>query len=246
MPLNIKAIGHTAPLIYEEEVTSTNDLAAQLGKEGTAPFTTVMAERQTAGRGRHGRAWRTFPYHSLAMSIVIPNTAPELPLVACLSLYKSCVALGVAGLGVKWPNDLMLDGRKVAGVLTESYANQTGEGRFFVLGCGVNITQPNEDIPDVAGFLATGTAQPLSREGVAKLFLQTLQQDVAKLSHHGFTHFVSDYKKACITLGQGVIWREAGREVSGLAADITADGCILLDTDTGRISCHSGEIIINK
>lgn len=247
MTLDVKAIRHHAPILYYDQVDSTNTLAAEIGRAGCAPFTVVMAERQTAGRGRHGRAWRTFPYHSLAMSVIIPDAPPELPLVACLSLYTACRDLGVEGVAVKWPNDLMHGQRKLAGVLTESYPHASGQSRFYVLGCGINVTVPTEEaeIPDVAGMLEQAATRPLKREEVATAFLRHLHQDVTLLLQDGFAPFVPAYKAACATLGKRVVWREAGRDLQGTAMDVTAGGHMLLSTADGIVSCHSGEMIIS-
>lgn len=243
--LDTKAIAHTAPLIYLEEVDSTNNIAADLGRQGAVPFTVVMAERQTAGRGRHGRVWRTFPYQSLAMSIVIPAVDSTLPLVACLSLYQACHDLGIQNIALKWPNDLMFGSRKLAGVLTESYPLSNSTGRFYVLGCGINVNTPeDEDVPEVAGTLAMAVGRPLAREEVAKAFLVRLQKNCTTLEKHGFAPFLTEYQQACITLGKPVVWKEGGREVSGIARDLNADGSILLETPAGMHTCHSGEMII--
>src|SRR5512146_708424 len=122
--LNTHDIGQV--LHWFEEVGSTNDVAKQLAEEGAAHGEVVIAERQTAGRGRRGRPWTSPPRCNLAMSLVLrpelpPSRAPELTLLASVAVCQAIRQAGVAA-AIKWPNDILARGRKVAGILTEMAA----------------------------------------------------------------------------------------------------------------------------
>jgi BirA family biotin operon repressor/biotin-[acetyl-CoA-carboxylase] ligase len=234
------------PVIYREEVRSTNDVAAMLGREGAAHLTTVIADRQTAGRGRLGRTWATFPGQSLALSVVVRDVDDSLPLVACLAVRDAVRALTGADLRVKWPNDLLWQGRKVCGVLTESFPTGQGNGRFYVLGIGLNVNTP-ANAPDGVVFstLEQACGRPLEREAVLGAVLTQLEKSVQTLRHHGFaTAYAHAYAAACDTLGQWVRWADGGRNVQGRAVSVSDRGGILVQTDEGLVECLAGDMIV--
>jgi BirA family biotin operon repressor/biotin-[acetyl-CoA-carboxylase] ligase len=147
---------------YEEETGSTNVVARGLARAGAAEGTVVVAETQTAGRGRLGRAWFSPPGSNLYLSVVLrpdipPARAPQLALVAGSAVAAAIEAEGGVRPALKWPNDVLLDGRKVAGILTEmdSEADRVG---FVVLGIGVNLNVSACELADALGDTATSVA----------------------------------------------------------------------------------------
>lgn len=245
--LNVNAISAPAALHYREEVTSTNDLAAKAGREGAVHLTAFTAEIQTKGRGRHQRAWRTFPYNSIALSVVVHSAPDTLPLVACLSIQKAIENVTGVACAIKWPNDIKADGKKMVGILAESYPLNTG-GRFHVLGIGANLNTPEDENP--ADFDAITLQQlcncRVNREQLLSRFLWQLHDDLRTLKTNGFDAFVDEYRSKCETFGQQVVWKEGTKEITGIARDITPQGGLTLETTAGMVTCMAGEMIPHK
>jgi BirA family biotin operon repressor/biotin-[acetyl-CoA-carboxylase] ligase len=136
-------LGH--PRLHLRETTSTNDRARALASAGAPPGTIVTTGLQTAGRGRQGRIWTTPPDRALLLSVIVPGGDPLLPLRAGLAVAD----LAGPAARVKWPNDVLVDGRKVAGILVEG---RPQEG-WAVVGMGVNVALRDEDLVEGAGTL---------------------------------------------------------------------------------------------
>jgi BirA family biotin operon repressor/biotin-[acetyl-CoA-carboxylase] ligase len=148
----LERVGLQAPVRYDEVTGSTQATALELASAGTPEWTLVSAGHQTGGRGRLGRTWSDEPGRALMFSVVLrPNLDPEagglLTLLAGTAMVRACRELGTTGAASKWPNDVLVDGRKAAGILAES---RVAHGRFehVVLGIGANLLEPP---PDVAG-----------------------------------------------------------------------------------------------
>src|SRR5512145_2072069 len=154
-PLELRPLLNTHDLgqvvHWYEELGSTNDRAKELADEGAEHGEVVVAEAQTAGRGRRGRSWASPARRNLYFSVVLrpelpPTRAAEITLVASVAI---CDALRQAGVeaGIKWPNDLLASGRKIAGILTE-LAAEPEQVQWVVLGVGVNVNARREDFPE--------------------------------------------------------------------------------------------------
>ena len=161
-------------------LSSTNDRARQLAREGTPPFTTVIAEEQTAGRGRGGRVWESPSGKGLWLSTLVSGAgrepSPLIPILAGVAVARAvAVAAPGSSLAVKWPNDVMMDGRKVCGILCEA----GGEGDGIAVGIGINVSQRPADFPpDLRGAavsLETAHGGPVSRSVLAGSLVQSLR-----------------------------------------------------------------------
>lgn len=172
-----------------EETDSTNDLAAQAGENGLAEGLVIFAESQRAGRGTSGRRWLSPPYRNLLFSVLLrpPGSVPvarwgELTFCAALAVAETAGAATGVEARIKWPNDVQLGGRKVAGILLEAH-HRTPPG-FVVVGIGLNVLQRAEDfdpaLRETAGslWMATDarTATSLSREEIAGALLERLSK----------------------------------------------------------------------
>lgn len=243
---NKQGLDLPGPLHVFDEVTSTNNLAAEAGKNGAAPFSCFLAETQTAGRGRDGRAWRTFPYTSLAFSIVVYEADECLPLVASLSVAEALHELTGLPLDIKWPNDLQLKGEKLGGILTERYHGP--HGSFFVVGIGVNINKPL-DVPSgdfTFSSLEKQLGEIVSREKALEHILWHLKHDVTATRVRGFSPLAGRYRTLCNSIGRQVTWRGPSETVTGLAVSLDGQGALVLDTGAGIRVCRAGEIIQEK
>lgn len=234
------------PLHVFNEVTSTNNLAAEAGRSGAEAFTCFLAEVQTAGRGRDGRAWRTFPYTSLAFSVVVHEADECLPLVASLSVAEALQEVTGLPLEIKWPNDLQLKGEKIGGILTERY--HTAQGAFYVVGIGININAPLEQPPEGVVFstLEAHLGRKVSREKILEHVLWHLKRDTAQSLVKGFATLADRYRTLCNSIGKQVTWRGPKESVTGLAVSLDGQGALVLDTGNGIRVCRAGDIIQDK
>src|SRR5512141_155286 len=189
--LNTHDVGHA--LHWFEEVGSTNDVAKELADEGAAHGEVVVAESQTAGRGRRGRAWASPPGRNLYVSVVLrpelpPSRAAELTLLASVAVCQAVRQAGVTA-GIKWPNDLVSRGRKLAGILTELAADPD-RVQWVVLGIGINVNLRLEDLPDdlrpIATSLAIARGEPVPRTLFAAAVLTALEEWLDRHAEEGF------------------------------------------------------------
>jgi len=139
-------------IISAEEMSSTNDECKRLAREGAAEGTVLIAERQSAGRGRLGREWDS-PNGGLYLSALLrpagrlaPENLSAFPLAVAMAVVRACEGLGAADVGVKWPNDVWTARGKLAGVLMESSV-EGGDTAWVVVGIGLNVSRPNPPIP---------------------------------------------------------------------------------------------------
>jgi BirA family transcriptional regulator, biotin operon repressor / biotin---[acetyl-CoA-carboxylase] ligase len=216
------------PRLHLRATTSTNDRARELAQAGAPHGTLVTAAQQTAGRGRQGRTWSAPPGRALLLSVVVRDPPALLPLAAALAVAE------VAGPGakIKWPNDVLLDGRKVAGILTEGRP-QDG---WAVLGVGLNVALRIEDLPpelhDSAGTLGL---EPADVEPTLDRLLAALEAALALDE----TSLLGAYRARDALHGREVTWATG----HGRAAGIDATGRLVVELPEGRRTALSaGEV----
>lgn len=237
--LSTRDLGRT--LHHFESLASTNVQAFELAQEGALHGEVVIAESQTAGKGRRGRAWISPAGKNLSMSVILrpeipPTRAPELTLVAAVALAETLTEAGAVAQ-IKWPNDVQLDGRKVAGILTELSAD-TERVHFIVLGIGVNLNTDASDFPDDVRDLATSVklarAQTVPRALFTAALLTRLEAWLDRWQEEGFGPVRAAWKAASSTLGKDVLVRSDAKELRGIAEDIDESGALMLRVD-GRL-----------
>jgi len=252
-PLELRPLLNTHDLGQElhwyEELGSTNDRAKELAEEGAEHGEVVIAEAQTAGRGRRGRSWVSPPRKNLYFSVVLrpelpPARAPELTLVASVAL---CDALRLAGVeaGIKWPNDLLASGRKIAGVLTE-LAAEPDRVHWAVLGAGVNVNARREDFPEELRDEATSVlierGQPAPRALLAAACFTALEDWLDRHAEEGFGPIREAWRARTVTLGREVVAKADGREIAGTAEDIDETGALLVRGPAGLERVLAGDV----
>lgn len=231
-------IGRTVQVFAE--VGSTNDVAARAGRLGADEGLTVFAETQRAGRGRHGRPWSSAPGLGLWFSVLLrPRGTGPLALLAAAAVAGAVEETVGQPAGVKWPNDVLLDGRKVAGVLIE--ANR----EFAVMGIGVNANQRAEDFPPElrarAGSLALAGGRTVDRDALAGRLLTKLDA-----LYRGWPGNAAEVVATCearnVLRGRPV--RAAGGDVAGTVMRFVPDGGLLLRSEiTGEErTVYAGEV----
>ena len=232
-----------------EEVPSTNDLAKELAEQGAVHGEVVVAERQTAGRGRRGRSWSSPAGKNLYLSVVLrpqlpPQRAAELTLVASLAVCDACRQAGVDA-GIKWPNDVLVGGRKVAGILTELGA-EPDEVHWMVVGIGVNLNAIREDFPEELRGQATSLAlergQPVPRALFAAALLALLEEWLDRHAEEGFQAVREAWRARSATLGREVRVEVDGAELTGVAEDLDETGALLVSRKGGRVRVVAGDV----
>lgn len=229
-------------------VGSTNDLARRRAEAGAADGTLVVAAAQSAGRGRQGRRWHSPPgnfYGSLLLR-------PDRPLaeVASLSLVIALVALeaveAVAGrrldLALKWPNDLLLGGAKLAGILLEGAADRDGSCAWVIAGLGVNLRARPEAAPYPTAALAEAGVD-VGPDGFLAAYLDRLGARLPAWRAGGFAPVRDAWLARAIGLGRPIELRVGGAAQRGILADVGLDGSILIEGPAGCLTRHSaGEL----
>jgi BirA family biotin operon repressor/biotin-[acetyl-CoA-carboxylase] ligase len=247
--LNTHDLGQV--LHCREEVGSTSDLAKELAEAGAEHGEVVIAESQTAGRGRRGRSWVSPPRRNLYFSVVLrpdlpPVRAAELTLVASVAL---CDAVRQAGVdaGIKWPNDLLASGKKIAGVLTE-LAAEPEKVQWVVLGAGVNVNARPEDFPPELRGEATSLlierGQPAPRALFAAACLTALEEWIDRHAEEGFAPIRAAWRERSVTLGREVVVKAGGQDVTGVAEDIDEAGALLVRGPKGLERILSGDVTL--
>ena len=228
-------------LVALDSVGSTNDEAARLAEAGASEGTIVWAREQTGGRGRRGRNWASPPGNLYSSTILRPDCdaarATELGFVAALAV-ADIVPAG-RKVRVKWPNDVMVDGGKVAGILLESSIAQGGLVEHVIAGIGVNVSiapqLPEMRYPGAALGGSVGTA--------LELLAQSLARRLSEWRHDGFGAVREAWLAKAGPLGADVDVRLGEELVSGCFAGLDREGALLLDTAAGRRRIVSGELL---
>jgi BirA family biotin operon repressor/biotin-[acetyl-CoA-carboxylase] ligase len=234
--------------VHLETTGSTNDRARELAQAGAPHGTVVIAERQTAGRGRQGRTWSAPPGRALTLSVLAGVEAGGLgllPLGVALAVCEACEQVAPVRCEIKWPNDVWIGGRKVAGILVEA---RPQEG-WAVLGIGLNVnTAADElegDLRDTATSLRIAVGDPLSRETVLDLLCERLSTWLGRLAEPG--RVAAAYRDRDALDGHRVTWIQGGRRMSGEARGIDDDGALVVFTgETSSVRLDSGEVHLER
>jgi BirA family biotin operon repressor/biotin-[acetyl-CoA-carboxylase] ligase len=246
--LNTHDLGRT--LHWFEEVGSTNDVAKALAEEGAAHGEVVVAERQTAGRGRRGRSWVSPARKNLYLSAVLrpdlpPARAPEVTLLASVALCQAVRQAGVSAAAIKWPNDVLASGRKRAGVLTEMAA-EVERVQWMVVGLGVNVNAAADDFPEelrpVATSLRLERGEPVPRALFAAAVLTALEEWLDRHADEGFAPVRAAWREMSDTLGREVRVSGGPADLTGVAEDIDEVGALLVRTAAGLERVLAGDV----
>ena len=238
------------PLHFFERIGSTNDEALALAKGGAPEGTLVLADEQTSGRGRRGRNWSSPPGTNLYLSLVLrptfsPRHAPELVPAVAVAAAEAMRAAG-APAEIKWPNDLQIGGKKVAGILTELSA-RGDRIDFVVVGLGVNVNLAPDMLPpelqDVATSLAAALGRDLDRATFAADLLAHLQTWIDLHASRGFDPVRERYAALSATLHRRVCVTEGETTLEGVAEGIDEGGALLLRKDDQTLlRIHTGDV----
>jgi len=228
---------------YLTEVDSTNSHARRLADKGAQAGEVIIAESQTHGRGRLGRLWVSPAHVNLYLSVILrpklpPVDAPQITLMAAVALADALAVFIPAVPEIKWPNDILAEGRKLAGILTES-ACRAEAIDFVILGVGVNINYPVESMPDAIRKRATSmislAGASVSRENVARRLIQDLDRCYGELEEAGFQALAARWQTRFGLRGKKVRVEMTDRIIIGTARGIDRDGALLLEDSRGEL-----------
>jgi BirA family biotin operon repressor/biotin-[acetyl-CoA-carboxylase] ligase len=250
-------LGHV--LFTRTEVESTNDEVWDLAQQGADEGACVVADAQSRGRGRQGRGWHTAPGKGLALSVLLhagcdpPRSPAEAsrygtaPLVAGVALALAFDALGIEAR-LKWPNDLLMGGRKVSGLLAEG--RRTADGvDCVVLGLGVNVAQSTEDFPAELRALATSIAlqgRPVAREYVAAAFLNALEPLWDEHQEGDARQALDLWRERAAFWGRPVTVDSPAGRIEGTARDLDDRGGLVIAPASGPpITVYAGDLQVS-
>ncbi|PLX79177.1 MAG: biotin--[acetyl-CoA-carboxylase] ligase [Desulfuromonas sp.] len=249
-------MGQVLPIVGRRVITlgktdSTNLQAATLGAEGEAEGTVVFADSQSAGKGRRGRTWCSPPGTNLYLSLLLrpaiaPWDAPQLTFLSAVAAARALRNVSRLPITVKWPNDLLVNGRKVAGMLNEMQAESEQVG-WVVLGIGINVNMRREQFPEDLRYPATSLAlevgEDVSRLAIARELLAELDRAYAVYLRDGFAPIRSAWLELFPFVDRLVEISGAGETVSGRVTGVDGDGALLLVDDRGKeLRILSGDV----
>ncbi|MGN6554118.1 MAG: biotin--[acetyl-CoA-carboxylase] ligase [Verrucomicrobiota bacterium] len=238
-----------------EETTSTNDIVEKLARDGVKEGAVVFADSQTKGRGRLGRKWMSPARKGLWFSVLLrpdlrPQQATQLTVAAATALARAIQSETGVKPEIKWPNDILIGGRKVAGILTELNA-ELDSVKYLILGIGVDVNLSAEEFPpelrSIATSLRAASGKLLSRSGLAVAILQELDKDYARINAGDFAALADEWEAKCTTIGQNVVIRIGDREIRGRAESLSEEGALQVRTEHGHLEpIIGGDVSLEK
>ena len=247
--LTPEVLGQLDAITLELSLPSTNRLAMEQAQQGLRHGCLYLAEQQTAGRGRRGRSWvspfaRNL-YFSLTWSFAGGAAALEgLSLLVGLALQQGLASIGIDGVKLKWPNDLLYDGRKLAGVLLEMSGDASGQCQV-VIGVGLNVAMPDAAADSVDQpwiDLQRVVRKPPNRTEVLAALLNGLVPMLRQFEQQGFAPFQQAWQQHNAHQGQTVELTTESYSQRGVCVGVDSSGALLLETDTGVQSFYGGEL----
>lgn len=255
-------------IVYYDSVYSTNDEAKRLAAEGYPEGTVVVAEEQTRGKGRLGKTWFSPRGKNVMFSVLLNPRVnfvqlPQLTILAAVAVAAAIKSVTGLKAGIKWPNDLLVDGKKVCGILSEMSA-EMDRINYLVIGVGLNVNVNEEDFPpdikDVATSLKIaagrakksneqegknskksgkaefpGTGEKINRAELLREMLRQLERYYLVWQRHGLAPVLREWKKSSVNLGQKVRVISSGEVWEGICEDVDFDGTLLLRLPDGSI-----------
>lgn len=237
---------------YFEEITSTNQYAKRIAEEGAPEGMLVIADEQTKGKGRSGRAWTTPKGTAVAMTLVLrpklpPARVSMVTLVMGLAVAKACRQLYDIPAGIKWPNDVVVNGKKLCGILTEMSMELTAVN-YVVIGAGinVNVTGFPQEISQTATSLFLELGHETARAELIAVCMKYFEEYYEKfLQAQDLSALMEEYNELLVNKGRKVRVLEPGHEYMGTAMGINKDGELLVVREDGtQTAVYAGEVSV--
>ena len=226
-------------IFYYESLSSTMDEAFRLGMEGAPEGAVVCAEMQTKGRGRLGRSWVSPKYKGIYCSMILrpklsPSDLSKLTLLTAVAVAEAVEKIADVQPLIKWPNDLLVKNKKLAGILTELRA-EVDQMKFVVIGIGLNINNLSAQLVDGATSLRNETGQNFSRVEVLQEILRVFERWYCRCDKGDFEEVLRVWKERSLTLGKRVRITDPASVTEGVAVDLDHDGGLLIRQDSGVV-----------
>jgi len=238
-----------------EQTTSTNDVVEKLARDGVKEGVVVFAESQTKGRGRLGRVWTSPVRKGLWFSVLLrpdlrPQETTQLTVAAATAVWRAINAETGLRPEIKWPNDILIGGKKVVGILTELSA-EVDRVKHITLGVGVGVNTTASEIPTELQRIATSLrielGKPVERAALATAILRELDRDYARICSGNFPELADEWEERCATIGKQVVVGIGERKIRGRAESLDDDGALLLRTEHGRLErIIGGDVTLDK
>lgn len=252
--LNTKILGRN--LYFFDTIDSTNNELKRMAANGACEGTVILALSQTEGRGRRGRQWQSEPGTGIYMSVLLrpelsPTAVQSVTLLASSAVCKVLEKYVPDGLGIKWPNDILINSKKVCGILTEM-TSEPDKVQAIILGIGLNVWNREEDFRDglaeTATSLCLNTRKEISRSMLVAEILQELEDLYLNFIEKGSSaKFMDIWRYFSVTIGRDIIIFQGENIWQAKALDVLDDGRLLVETPDGkRQTILSGEISIRN
>ncbi len=240
-------------IVCLKETDSTNLQAKELASKGAPEGTLVIAEKQTSGRGRKGRTWFSPQGHGIYASLILrpalsPAEAPGITLITAVAAAEALISLTRLPIRIKWPNDLLVNGKKLAGILTE-ISTEMDAVDYIIVGFGLNVNTPRDDFPKEIRNIATSvlieSGTVFSRINIIQSFLKHYETYYDIFKKGGFAEVRNKWKELTDIIGRKVMVEKVGKTYSGKVVDVDNDGVLILKDETGRSHrIFSGDLIL--
>jgi BirA family biotin operon repressor/biotin-[acetyl-CoA-carboxylase] ligase len=242
-------------IIYLNETDSTNTRAKELAAQGAPEGTLVIAEKQTKGRGRRGRSWFSPPgagiYFSLILRPVIsPTETPRITLMTAVALAETLISLMKLKLRIKWPNDILVNGKKLAGILTE-ISTEMDAVNYIIVGLGLNVNTRFEKFPqeikeDATSILIENGKQ-FPRIRLIQNYLKLYEQYYDMFKKNEFEPIMNRWRELADIIGKQIRVDVIGKTHTGKVVDVDNDGVLILKDDQGKLQrIFSGDVTLAR
>lgn len=250
--LQTKIIGKE--IVHFDSIPSTNDSAKEFALQKAKEGLVITAEEQLKGRGRRGRTWESPKGTGIWMTILLrpdipPSQGPKFTLLSAVAVAKSIKEVTGLNAKIKWPNDIIIDNKKVCGILTEMNA-EIDFVNYIIIGIGVNVNAMKDDFPievqQRAISLAKAIGKKVSRQDIVRKILENVEKRyLAFMQDMDFENILKEWKELSCNLGKQVRATLNGEELIGIAVDINKDGSLILRTEErGIIEITYGDVMV--
>ena len=237
-------------IVHFYDTSSTNNEAKRLAADDAVEGTIVVSEAQTLGRGRLNRGWFSPHGGGVWVSVILrppfpPQEAPKCTLMAAVATVEAIREASGLNCGIKWPNDILWQGRKLVGILTEMSAEMDAIN-FVVLGIGINVSLQESDFPEelrnIGASVSMGAEREVSRVEVLQKLLERLEYWYQVVKQEGFEPVLEAWRRESVTLGQPVRVLAGEETYDGVAEELAEDGSLLVRTENGLRRVLAGDV----
>ena len=227
-------------IVYFSETDSTNTRAKELADQGAPEGTVIVSEKQTDGRGRKGRNWFSPSREGIYVSLILrpgisPDEAPKTTLLTAVAVAEALISLTLLKVSIKWPNDILINGKKIAGILTEIRA-EIDAIDYIIVGLGLNVNTPDfpDDIKEKATSILIETGKHFPRVRVIREYLKQYERYYKIFERIGFEPILKRWKELSNIIGRQITVEATGTKHTGQVQDIDRDGVLILKDNAGK------------